>query len=699
MANTTTSTTSVGPISLTITQVFGLQFDPAADSTASALSLSGEFQASCLQSAAYVLGRDVDEIQFISLATLKGRRLDGLALPASASADPIVFRYSILVHNFTQMNATIDATQTVDFAEDFGQKLISAEQISLQGLRITKFSLFRISTESNVRLSALWQSPNRTALGGVLELFGRTGWNIAALQSWAVNAAPAVLAALQTFLSTSMVSPAMIEASVAPGVASVSESHVSVRFDLFIPVPPLERIADDPDGMIYLNRTQHYAMMLANISDSVSFAFLLDEELAVRGMPTLSGLPSGSKTDENLIETAGGQAVPMVIAGVAGLLLTVLASRHLKMRKCHACCLARKKLSRVIPEEHILKSLEAIKGYGDSREKVVDAAEKQICICGQSISPRAEFCCKCGRGRMDIVRELYVESRTPKALAAALKEFEEPPSPTSTVSYCELASELALSSIDQGEGLKDLLRNGTFGASAMTELTGSAAVPELPLNIVVDGFDKDGGFLRRQATVLRPAMGLDSCTHDISSSDLSDSSSVELETETSSVELETETETLSHVRSAMGLDSCTRDISSGGLSDASLVKLESRTLSHVRSAMGLDSCSRDMSSSGLSDASLAKLESGTLPYTSTVKSPSLVDLKSPEKTLIAPIVSASLSSLSASPQTARSARSRSLLSPEELRSRSRYSPDTESSSSDDTEVVDVDTSDGESDRH
>jgi hypothetical protein len=163
-------------IALTVTQVFKLQLVREVELVA--MLSQSSFLTSCETSAAKALGRDVEDIRNASTALLSRRRLMDASNSASDSflTPDIMLQYQISMGSVAEMNATIAITQSADFAETFGAHLTVAEQLPPRAVQVSRFLMVRTTTESDVDLVETQQSPNRTAIGGVIQMSGAQGW-------------------------------------------------------------------------------------------------------------------------------------------------------------------------------------------------------------------------------------------------------------------------------------------------------------------------------------------------------------------------------------------------------------------------------------------------------------------------------------------------------------------------------------------
>jgi len=309
------------------------------------------------------------------------------------------------------VNVAITAAHRVGFFQAFGKGLISAEHALPQGLRISRLSFVRTSTTSDVDLSAWQQTPNRTAQGGLLEIFGKPIWGTASLQSWATSAAPAIQAVLVKLLSPmaqSMPGSPLV-VSVLPGPTSVTSSYMHAQFAVFAQVPALRHtmggrmLTHDPLGTIYQARAQSFEGLLSSLGSSREFAALLPVELSARGVPDLPGMSFSSgphtSTDVNATTTASGTlpAIVLIVAAISAFLCCCGV-------KCRKKC--RKKPTAKIDIEKV----------GDDTVKSFDDGE-DLCVCGSHLPRDVSSCNNCCRTSGDIARERYIETRTLTELA------------------------------------------------------------------------------------------------------------------------------------------------------------------------------------------------------------------------------------------------------------------------------------------
>jgi len=312
---------------------------------------------------------------------------------------------------------TIAATHRVEFSQAFGKELISAENALPQGLRISRLSFVRTSTTSDVDLSAWQQTPNRTAQGGLLEIFGRPAWGSTSLQSWATSAAPAIHAVLVKLLSpmaqSTPGSPLVI--FVSPGPTSLTSSYMQAQFDIFAQVPAVRhntggrRLTHDPLGTIYQARTQSFEGLLSSLGSSAEFAALLPAELSARGLPELPGMSFSSSsytsTSGNATTTASGELLAIGLGGA-----TIAALPCCCVVKCRKKC--RKKRPAKIEIEKVAD---------DTVQSFDDGAD--LCVCGSQLPLDTSSCDNCGRTPEDIVKERFIESRALRELARSSSSF------------------------------------------------------------------------------------------------------------------------------------------------------------------------------------------------------------------------------------------------------------------------------------
>jgi hypothetical protein len=307
----------------------------------------------------------------------------------------MILQYIVSSRSLMEMNATVATTQTLRFGRDFSEKLIQVELAKTQGLNIQRVSLQRTSTASSVALSSEQQSLNLTALGSIVSVFGAEGWTSADLSSWASNAAPAMQAAIVSSLSPLTSQEDVPQVSVSAGPVLAAPSHTEVHFDIFVPVPPLRRIADDPDGRLYQMRVENYSLALASLEASQEFASALEAELQSRGVPLLPGMsftPSSHETPKgDSVAAAGASFIPFLIVGLLVGLMLLVSIAFKASPRARAYCLAR------LPAR-VMAFL----------EKHVSPTDDQ-----EAVKPL----------------RINVRSRTAAFLEDALEDFNEPPSP------------------------------------------------------------------------------------------------------------------------------------------------------------------------------------------------------------------------------------------------------------------------------
>merc|ERR1719454_2593146 len=153
-----------------------------------------------------------------------------------------------------------------------------------------------------------------------------------------------------------MVAPlAVAESSVSvlPGLASATSSHVQVQFDIFAPVPPMPRIADDPDGRLYQERVEKYSTTIANLRNSSRFAALVSAELQARGVPELFGMSFTliryNSTGNTVTSANSSSIIPIVMAFLAaGCCFAAMSMGLVKFRETICPC-CKREASKVEP--------------------------------------------------------------------------------------------------------------------------------------------------------------------------------------------------------------------------------------------------------------------------------------------------------------------------------------------------------------
>lgn len=419
------------------------------------------------------------------------------------------------------MNATVEAAQSVQFARVFGERLILAEQPLLQGLQISRFSFVRASTASGIRLSVSQQSPNRTAEGGALDIFARPGLTLVELQSWAERAAPAAQAALAKLLSLVTASPAGVQlvVSIIPVLVLSMSQYVQVQFDIFVQVPPMKSIADDPDGKLYQDLARNYSLTIATLRDSAQFAALLDAELASRRVVRLLGMSFSpilfSSPGEDVVSAAGGEIIPLGIAGLVIVFLLVACTRNsLQRMRVYVCFCCRRSNKKEDPW-NLRRKLGAELPRITKIMPMDDKEAVEVCICGQWL----EGCvCKwCGRKDTDIARERYMETGAAAVQNLGLDGFDPPQTPGGSAWKLDrLAAEKTKLMDLIGESTSCMLYfEGAVRSQSARSLRLAANSFNSPMKKVAEDMPEDhdlestplGGPLQAEAQKLRVAMG------------------------------------------------------------------------------------------------------------------------------------------------------------------------------------------------
>jgi hypothetical protein len=471
---------------VTVEQVFSLEFNQTLDATA----VVGDegFHSSHRKAAASALGRQIEDIEVISMNLGDARRLRRLNA-VSGAPHQIIFRYYVNARSYPDMNATVAAMQTFAFITAYKERLIVEEEARASGLKITRFVVERNTATSGGQSAAT--SFNRTALGGVLAIYASPGSDIVAIRDWAEKAAKALQAALVKILAKAVPSLPASSLAVETSVGSVSltSSYAHIQLDMFAAVPPYSDPADDVDGSKYQARAQLFSQDISGLPTSPEFPAIFEAELSAIVLPVLPGMSYAPSSYAEPASYEGSAASGTVIAIILIVVLIVAFScywavqckrrpslRRLPKRLCiRYCPYFREKLALATSD---IKDVEEIVVCDDHVKEFVGSPkgdQQNLCICGNHLARAATFCGECGRDMEDIARERYVETRTHAELrgtASAVDDFDVPSSPKS------VTSGMSLKSLNFSSALTEIQKQAG-GSLNFLSLVGAGAVKSI----------------------------------------------------------------------------------------------------------------------------------------------------------------------------------------------------------------------------
>jgi len=532
---------SSGAGDVRVMQVFSIKTSSGRRLSTSKLSASelervalASFHSSCQTSIALAMGRLTTDVKVL------GAR-------ASPDSFKITVRYQVSAHSYNEMNSTIAASQTCEFAEVFGQRLIAAEQAVQQGLRISEVTLGRESAVSAAILSDVLPSPNRTALGKVLNIYADPVWGIVRYEDWASRAVPAIKAAVVKTLGalTPWIPASRLAICVTNGPvvfdSMYSASNVQISMYIHAAVPQFPQIGDDPGGNKYALRVQTFEVMLANMHHEPEFQALVRQELTAEGLPLLPSMFFEPGSYAKAAVSAGSAASGGVVAAVLFPLLLMIVScglciqlrrkpelrdRVAQSRAGRACvcvcpclrpvCICICPRRQPLSPADIQNDEEIIRVESSKVESFSGEDEVLHCICGSRMSPEDTACRHCGRKLADIAHELYVESRADAELRGASGEFDQPRSPSGTEGKFSILKLVG----DGTKGLFDMSKVASELDSKRTQSPrpGGDGSPKRRHKYLGDENSTIRPALHKQANSLRMAMGGSAHTHTMSQS-------------------------------------------------------------------------------------------------------------------------------------------------------------------------------------